>query len=83
MLKGTTKFQLLQDEFKHACNELKLRDEMIKDLRKEVEHWKKCAESEQNIASRLQKKVENLQRELELIKNQIELMEHTWSPIEI
>ncbi|MED1711735.1 hypothetical protein P4V34_28715 [Bacillus thuringiensis] len=53
MPKGSTKYQLLKDDF-----ELKRRNEMIRDLRKEVDHWKKCTESEQKRAGRLQRKVE-------------------------
>lgn len=41
MAKGSTKYQLLKDDFDHACRELKLRNEIIEDLRKENEKLKK------------------------------------------
>lgn len=36
----------------------------VGELIREVEHWKKCTESEQNIAGKLQKKVEALSKAL-------------------
>jgi hypothetical protein len=33
----STKYQLLKDDFDHACNELKIRNETIKDLRKKLD----------------------------------------------
>lgn len=33
----STKYQLLKDDFDHACHELNLRNEMIKDLRKKLD----------------------------------------------
>lgn len=33
----STKYQLLKDDFDHACRELKLRNELIKELREENE----------------------------------------------
>lgn len=41
MAKGSTKYQLLKDDFDHACRELKIRNELIADLRKENEQLKK------------------------------------------
>ncbi|MBG9586901.1 hypothetical protein [Cytobacillus firmus] len=40
MAKGSTKYQLLKDDFDHAVRELKLRNELIADLRKENEKLK-------------------------------------------
>lgn len=41
MTKNSTKYQLLLDDFKHATSELRLRNELIANLRKENEKLKK------------------------------------------
>lgn len=41
MAKGSTKYQLLKDDYDHACRELKLRKKLIDDLREENEKLKK------------------------------------------
>lgn len=38
------------------------------EMKRQIKHWKKCAESEQNIARKLQKKVERCEKEIERLK---------------
>nr|BDD45844.1 hypothetical protein 4 [Bacillaceae bacterium] len=36
-MKGSTKYQLLKDDFNHACNQLKIKNKLINELREENE----------------------------------------------
>lgn len=60
----STKYQLLKDDFDRACKELKIRREMIEELREEVKKWKFAERVSVNVLKKNTQELIKAQKEI-------------------